>query len=231
MKRVRKFWLEPGLVIRGAEGESPQEQQPVTGEAPEGSNNEEVEDTESPDEGDDDDEPAPTKEDVKKLKEAARKERVEKRALAKELKELKGQKQTEQVQEETKQVEQQQRVNDERLAKLAAGFRDARVEQVVAKVAAALNAASPEDVYDHLKLRNFPDIDVDQDDDDPTKVTVDEDDVKAAVKKVLKAKPHWVKGAAGDGTPSGSQFRPGGSRKPELDKDALQSRFPALKNR
>lgn len=232
MKRsIRKFWLEPGLVIRGSEGEAegaaPEGAPPAEGSGSENSD-ESGDGNAEGDEGGDAEKETFTKEEVENLRKTMRDERTERKRLAKELNTLKKGKQDEQTKTEADETAQRLKTAEDHAARLAESYRSARVEQAVFQAAQAANVLTPEDMVALLKSQGYPDIDVDQDEDDPSKVKVDSDDVKAAVKKALKSRAHWVKSAGSDSGPSGSQFRPNGSRSTEADSEALKSRFPAL---
>lgn len=235
---IRKWWLE-SILISGAEGEGDgggsgdgaggdggtggtsgdQNQQQNEG----GSENE------GGDEGGDDDKETYSKEDVAKLRKALQTERQQRRDLQKAQRDAANKQQSDQAKADADAKDKALQESNARLEKLAAGFRTSRVEQAITAAAQAAKAIAPEDVVALLKANNFDGIDIEQDPDDPTKVTIDETDLKNAVKSILKTRPHWVQGA-GDGNPSGGQFRPGGQRQ-TTDDEALKAQYPFLANR
>ncbi len=237
--KIRKWWLE-SILISGAEGEgdgggsgdgaggdggtggTPGDQGQQNGD---GNNNAGDGDG---DEGDDDKETY-SRDDVAKLRKALQTERQERRALQKAARDAQAKAKTDADQQAADAKDKALQESQARLEKLAAGFRTSRVEQAISDAARAAKAIAPEDVVAILKANNFDGIDIEQDPDDPTRVTIDETDLKNAVKAVLKTRPHWVQGA-GDGNPSGGQFRPGGPRQ-TTDDEALKAQYPFLANR
>jgi pyruvate/2-oxoglutarate dehydrogenase complex dihydrolipoamide acyltransferase (E2) component len=143
----------------------------------------------------------------------------------------KGSKQDAQAQRE---AEEERRKSAEREKRLATRVATQAVDTVIIRLAPSFGFM---DVDDAVRLVNRKDVDVDQDDDDPAIIDVDEDDVKRALRALAKSKPHLLKpkegkkedeGGGGDGKPkTGSKFN---SKK---DKNAtnledLKKRFPAL---
>lgn len=107
---------------------------------------------------------------------------------------------------------------------LANRLRDAALDNAILKASAKYNFRDPDDA---LKLVDRDVIDYDQDEDDPSKVTITMDTVQDALKKLAKAKPHLVV-AEGQEEKSGSKFNGGTKSKQELDDDLLRAKFPAL---
>lgn len=232
--KIRKWWLEAAL-ISGAEGEGDTGGDTggdggtggTSGDQNQGQQNNDGDGGDG-DAGDDNKETY-SKEDVENLRKALKSEREQRRLLQKAQRDA-----------ATKQQQDADKAKDDaaakaladataRLDKLAEGYRTSRVEQAVIAAARVERAIAPEDVYAILAASKFDGIDIEQDPDDPTKVTVDADDLKKAVKAVLKSRPHWVQ-APGDGQPSGGQFPPGG-KKGEADDAALKAMYPFLANR
>lgn len=238
MKILKRWWLQEALRFRGAEGEG----NPGSGGTPPGEGKQDPpgdgDDDGTGDDDDDDelDEKKFSAKDVEGLKTALKAERTARRAAEKAQRDAKAAtakadeaKTGEESDAKIKAAEDKATKAEARAAKLAEGYRTARVESVISAEAAAQHALDPQDVVDALKAGGFANIDVDQDPDDPTQIEVDEDDVKAAVKKLLKKKAHWVK-QTGDGQPSGSKFTPrGGGSNKEADDEALRLKYPALR--
>lgn len=109
--------------------------------------------------------------------------------------------------------------------KLAVRLRDTAVDNLILKHAGDQFA----DLDDVLKLINRELIDVDQDEEDPAEVTVDEDSVKDAVKKLAKSKPHLLKVVGEGGSRTGSEFGGGKKESDALSEEALMARYPALR--
>jgi len=108
--------------------------------------------------------------------------------------------------------------------KLAARLRTTAVDNVVIKLSSKLKFR---DIDDALQLINRDDVEIDQDDDDPSDITVDEASVKAALEKLAKRKPHLI-GADGQEEKSGSKFNGKKKSDKEADDDALRAKYPAL---
>ena len=110
--------------------------------------------------------------------------------------------------------------------KLATRLRDVAVESAIVKVASSRDFKF-RDIDDVLAMVSRADIDVDQDDEDPADIEIDEDTVRAAVKKLADKKPHLLV-AEGDDEASGRKF--GGKKKKtdDLDEDVLRGRYSAL---
>jgi hypothetical protein len=175
-------------------------------------------------------------EDVSGLKSALEKERTDRKALEKELKGFRTAAQTKADAEKTE----VQRLTDANAAaiakttKLAEGFKTSAVRTAVLEAA---GKAKFRDATDALTADVLAAIGVEQDEDDPTQVTIDAATVTEAIKQLAKKKPHYLAtttpaGGQGGGTPSGSKF--GGSNnngKVDPTKAALAERYPALRGR
>lgn len=108
--------------------------------------------------------------------------------------------------------------------KLAERLRETAVDNAIIKAGGKLKFR---DIDDALKLVDRGIIEVEQDDDDPSEVILDEGSVKSALEILAKAKPHLII-AEGQEEKSGSKF--GGSRKSQqdMDEEELKHRYPAL---
>jgi len=226
MRITNKWWMNRIAPIRGFEDEG--EAGAGEGDGTSGEGAGEGQGTAGTGEGGN----SPT-DDAAGLKSALQKERADRKALDKELKALRAAKQTADDAEKTE----IQRLTDSstattaKLEKLAAGFRANALETAVLRAAGALKFR---DATDALRTEVFSAIGLEQDEDDPTKVTIDEASVTAAVKALAKNKPHYL------GTPdrtsapkSGSQF--GGSSNGQGSeasaKATLAAKYPALRGR
>ena len=113
-----------------------------------------------------------------------------------------------------------------KLAKLTEGFRRSAIIKAITDEATKQNFI---DVADALAGVDEDSLGVEQDDDDPTQVTIDLKAVASAVKKLATSKPHYINKGTDDGDPTGSQF--GGSRRKNKDEDTettLRNRYPNL---
>lgn len=189
-------------------------------------------------------EPSEAEKAVQGLKEALRKERNQRRELARENKRLtaeaekaskkpvpksgSGSKSTEDDEDDSKTAELEE--SRQRSVRLAERLAKNAVDTSIIKAAGPFKF---KDVDDVLALINRADIDVEQDDDDPTSVEVDEDTVKDALKALAKKKPHLLVQEEKEGGPSGSGSKFGGGRNGNdaTSKDALKKKYPALNRR
>lgn len=169
-------------------------------------------------------------EDVSGLKSALEKERNDKKALDKELKAFRK-KEEERLAAEKTEIE---RATDTatkesaRVAKLSAGFRRNAVNSAVLEAARAAKFLDPSDA---LRPEVLDAIGVEQDEDDPSNVTIDRASVVKAVKALAASKKHYV-GAEVKVTPkSGSQFGGSGTGNMTADEKALAEKYPALRGR
>lgn len=179
------------------------------------------------DEHDDRDDPK-----VKGLRSALAKERRERARLEKEAKararadeeaDLKTKSDIEQAQAREK------KAND-KLTKLVDGYRNSAVDRAIEKAASAANFV---DTNDALAGVDRSLISVEQDDEDPSVVTIDAKSVERAVKRLASDKPHWLKQAGGgttDGKPTGSGFGGGKSGGDDKSREAtLREKYPSLR--
>lgn len=174
-------------------------------------------------------------EDVSGLKSALQKERDEKKALEKELKTFRKAKDDKDLAEksEIEQATTKAQRAEEKATKLAAGFRNSAVRTAVLEAAGKAKFRDPSDA---LRPEVIDAIGVEQDEDDPTKVTIDQASVTNAIKALAAAKKHYIaspnEGVGQQRTKSGSSF--GGSGKDtnrSAEQQALVNRYPALRSR
>lgn len=119
---------------------------------------------------------------------------------------------------------------DTKVKGLAAKLRQRDIESAITKAARTARFRDPDDVIAQLQRSNFAGIEVDQDDDDPSDIEIDEKSVEKAVKAIATKKPHWLL-ADGEDTASGSKFGGKGGDKNKTTEQQLAERFPALRNR
>lgn len=176
-------------------------------------------------------------EDVSGLKSALQKEREEKKALEKELKAFRKTKEESELAEksEVEQATTKAQKAEAKAAKLAEGFRKNAVNQAILKAASNAKFRDPSDA---LRPEVLAAISVEQDEDDPTNITVDEKTVTEAIKALAKSKPHYLATENGQGNQqrqapkSGSQFGGSGTQSNlTADEQALAKKYPALGRR
>jgi hypothetical protein len=166
------------------------------------------------------------------LKSALQKERRERRALAKEIKALREFRQSHEdsVKDDVTKAKDQADQATSKAEKLAKSLRDRTLDNAIIKLATSMDFV---DVDDALSLIDRDLIDIEQDEDDPSEVSVDESTVQSALETLKKKKPHLIKGAqngsSGGLTKSGSKVTGSGkATKEQTDDDALRARYPAL---
>jgi hypothetical protein len=168
------------------------------------------------------------------LKSALQKERTERRAMEKELKAFRAAQTAKDDAEKTEvqRLTDQQTQASQRLQKLADGYRNNAVEAAILRAATEAKFRDPSDA---LRAEVLSAIGVEQDQDDPTAITIDSATVKDAVKALAKSKPHYLQapaGAQGTGAPSGSKFGGGSNSGGKPDQNAaLLKAYPALRGR
>lgn len=201
------------LEIRGAEDDSEEEEEENSDESEEESEDEEGEGKGKPENND-------------ALKEALRKERRRAKNLERENKKLQRQTSEKQQQEQSEMDKAKDNASkaESRAQKLAEKLRDSAIDNAIIKAAQKMKF---QDIDDALKLVDREDIDVEQDDEDPTDIQLDEGSVKAALETLAKNKPHLIV-ANGDGERSGGKFGGGRKSKQELDDAALMKGYSAF---
>lgn len=114
-----------------------------------------------------------------------------------------------------------------KVSKLAAGYFKNAVDRAIESQARELKFKDPTDA---LALVDREMIDADQDEDDPSKVDIDKDSVKRAVKKLADAKKHLLQSGTEDGGPTGSSFGNSGKNgKKPTDEEVLKQKYSALR--
>jgi len=204
------------IVLRGFEGD---------GDEGEGEGSDDGDDGDEGEEGDDKGGKEGS-ENTDGLKSALQKERRERKRLEKEARELKKFKDEAEGKEksDTDKAKEDASKAESKAQRLAAKLRDSALDNAIIKVAGGLKFR---DIDDALKLIDRDAIDIDQDDDDPSEISLDEDSVKAALEKLAKAKPHLIV-AEGQGEKSGSKFNGGKKPGKQTDEEVLRNKYPAL---
>jgi hypothetical protein len=230
-------WLRGIEFISGAEGEGDQGAAGSTGDnstdddasGGAGSSSSSSDDASgSGDDSTDHDDDDKSSDDKAELKEALRKERAANKAKEKELKRLQRQQEDAELakKDETEAERLRRERAEERLTKLASGYLKTRLDQAIRDAATKLNFV---DVNDALAGVDREALTFEQDEDDPSDVTIDEKSVAREVKALATRKPHWVKAGTDDGEPTGSTFGGAGRRKGKgTNEETLRSKYPAL---
>jgi hypothetical protein len=225
MRTVELPWWQHNLLLCGNEGEGDGKPEGKPEGEPEG------DPEEKPDE---EDEGLPDDKDVEGLKSALQKERKTakektraERTLAKQLAE--AQKKLDEIADKDKsegeKATKAAQAAQTKVAKLAEGLKKTRLDAAIEKVARELKF---KDTDDAISLVDRSSIEVEQDEDDPSDITIDAKTVKAAVKALADKKKHLV-GEEGSDEPSGSKFPAGGGKdKTKLTEEDLRNKYPAL---
>lgn len=169
-------------------------------------------------------------EDTSGLKSALEKERTDRKAMEKELKALRK---AEETRTDAEKSEIQRATDAEtkqsaKVEKLAAGFRRSAVNTAVLEAARSAKFLDPSDA---LRAEVLDAIGVEQDEDDPSQVTVDKASVVKAVKALATSKKHYVGAEVKTAPKSGSQFGGSGTGNMTADEKALADKYPALRGR
>lgn len=216
MGKIDPLFLR-GIIIRGYE-EKKEEQKPPPKEGEEESE-EETED-------DDEEEEQEEKQDNTALVSALKKEREARRKLEKENKRLAKTKKSLEDKDasDLDKAKNEATENKTKAEKLAAKLKQSALDNFIQKKAMNMKFV---DLDDALRLVDRELIDVEQDEDDPDEIVIDEKSVDDALKALVTKKPHLI----GEAKPPASGSKFGGSKdKKEPDQDeALREKYPALR--
>ena len=242
-------WLLDDFLIIGFDKESEEEDESEEESEEDEESEEEESEEEDESEEEEDDEKAELEEAKTQLKTALRKERKERRAAQKQMKDLqrqldelkptgKGGKGSEGKGGSDDEKSEEDAENKRKLAsaearseRLAERLARSAVDTTIIQVAGEAKMPKFTDIEDVLKLIDRDDIDLEQDEEDPSAVEVDKDTVRDALQTLAKAKKHLlVSGNGQGGDKTGSKFG-GGNKKRTTSKDALRKKYPALGGR
>lgn len=209
-------------VIFGAEGEGDDD----PGDSEDGTDSDDNDDNDD-DDGDDDDHKDRNDPNVKGLKSALASERAARAKLEKQLKaKEKAEKAAKDAElSEVQQANQKATEAADRAEKLAAGFLQSKLDAAIEKAARKANFRDTDDAIAGVDrdLLTF-----EQDDDDPTKVTIDAKTVETAVKALATKKPHYIKSGTDDDDATGGQFGRKSTKKASPAEE-LRKKYPALR--
>lgn len=198
----------------------------------------EAKEAEESEDDDDEDEDDPDKEkskegegegkdkDTDNLKSALQKERAARKKLERELRSAnKFKKETEDKDKsEADKAKDDASSATEKATKLAERLKKSTVDNVLIKLATKMKFV---DLDDALSLVDRSLIEVDQDEDDPADIEVDEATVKTALDALKKKKPHLIVAEGQEGK-SGSKFGGGRKSQEEGSDEALRAKYSAL---
>lgn len=239
MKHTSSSWLR-NLIIVGREGE---EDDPYERDAQgqileedgekvlkdgweldEENNPVKIDDEEEEDEGEDENDPVKLKEKLDAKEKALRAERKKRREAEREARRAKKAEPGEKNKEENTQELEAERIKN---SKLADRLRQKEIDDAIRQAATKLNFIDPSDaLIDEVRRE----IDVEQDEDDPTDIDIDFDSVSDAVKDLADRKKHLLR-KPGEGEPSGTRFSSRnrrGNQDSNTEDKVLQGRYPSL---
>lgn len=175
---------------------------------------------------------AQSQDDTSGLKSALQKERADRKALEKELKAFRD---AQKAKEDAEKSDIDRLTDDNsglaaKLERLTQGYRDNAIERAVLEAATKANFR---DASDALRAEVLRDLPFEQDEDDPSKITVDAAEVTRRIKALAQAKPHYVQAEAPAPRPSRTGSKFGGSTTGKQTGDdaraALIAKYPALR--
>lgn len=167
------------------------------------------------------------------LKSALQKERDSRKALEKQLSAIQKaeQKRADAELSEVERLKKENEAERAKATKLAQGFRRTAINSAILKAAADAKFIDPSDA---LRDEVIAAIGVEQDEDDPSNVTIDKATVVAAVKELAKTKKHFIQGDTQTRQVPRSGSRFGGSdgqNKQTAQEQELLAKYPALRTR
>lgn len=178
------------------------------------------------DDDDDTDEGKPPKEDTEGLRKALIAERKANKANARELKKLRRLQESTKNKDETEKDAAIRERDEEKVktGKLATRLEREAVNSVIVRHATKLGFR---DLEDALALVDRSAFVVDQDEDDPSDIDIDEDSIKVALNALKTKKPHLILSAS-EQRPSGDNAG-GGGGKQDLTEEQLRVLYPSLR--
>ena len=213
--------LFPAVLI-GAEGDG--EGDGDGGQNDDGENDGENEDKDA---GQDDNDKTEDKSDNANLLKALQAERRARAAAEKEAKALKKAQDERELSEKSELEQAQTRLQERetRAQELASALLNRDLNDAIRKAAQAAQFIDTDDAIAGVDRNK---LSYEQDEDDPTQVTIDEKSVEREVKALAAKKRHFIRTGTDDGEPSGSQFGgKGGGSKGDREK-TLRSKYPTL---
>jgi hypothetical protein len=226
------------LVIRGAEEKDDSTDDKSgdnSGSQGDGEDQTGGDDSSDDDDSDDGDDDLP--DDGKELKGALKKERENARTASKELKKAQRELKRLQAKQEEKDTAEKgeteaakaaEKKAAEKVTRLATRLRDQAVESAVTKAANKIGFRDADDVMAVLARSNFKDLDIDQDEEDPADIEIDEKSVEKALKAIADKKPHWLI-ADGETDASGGRFNRGKKPPVKTTEEQYKEKYSALR--
>jgi hypothetical protein len=162
---------------------------------------------------------------AKALEESLKRERKLRRTAEREARKAKKTTATKEEKDTSEDLQKQLLAQEEKTQKLATRLRTSAIDTAILEAARDAGFIDPSDALTDEVRRQ---VDIDQDDEDPSDIDVDEDTVIEAVKKLAAKKKHLVT-PAGGGEPSGGKFRKKGQTQDKASDQVLQEHYPSLR--
>lgn len=162
------------------------------------------------------------------LRSALEKERRERKRLERENKLFLKEKEAKEAAEKSEAEKATDRANkiEAKLQKLAEGYRMREVNDAIRKAAREAKFIDPDDAIAGVDIDL---IEIEQDEEDPSRVTIDTKAVTRLVKELASKKPHFIASGTEDGEPTGGKF--GSKQQSQKDPDeAIREMYPALRS-
>lgn len=219
------YWLQT-LVIIGREDDDDKDDDKDSDADKDDEDEDDDQDDKDKDDKGDDDKDSPEKVEAD-LRAALAKERKLRRTAEREARKASKKASTDKTDKDEKETAEKLQASEQKTAKLAEGFRRNEVEKAVLAEARKLGFIDPTDALISSVLKE---VDVDQDEEDPTDVEVDLESVEDAVKELARKKKHLI-GEPGSGTggKSGGKFRKKGNNDDKASDTVLTEHYPSLR--
>lgn len=161
------------------------------------------------------------------LKKALRAERKQRKQFERELKQLRQVQSDKKSGDEGEVAKLQKKVDagEAQTTKLAAALVKVKVDSAIVRAATKFKFRDVDDAL--VQVKRDVEAWVDQDDDDPSEIEVDEEAVAKAVKKLADSKKYLLE-VDGEGEPSGSKFGGKGNDNGALSEEKLREKYSAL---
>lgn len=115
----------------------------------------------------------------------------------------------------------------QRAEKLANGLLTTKLDHTIERIAKDMGFIDVNDVVNAVERKDFV---YEQDEDDPSDITIDEKSIETAVKALAAKKAHWIRSDDDDSgsQKTGGQFGRGGSKKKPTPEATYRERYPSL---
>ena len=196
-------WYRSDFTIFGREGEDDGGTDNSGADGDDDADDDDSDDDADEDDAEDDTDEKSKKSDTAALRKALREERAARKALEKDkaARDKAAARQKKGEENELTTLKHDHEEATTKLGRLAAGFLTAELNTAIREEARSQKFRDPSDA---LALISREDLDFEQDEDDPSKVEIDADSVKDALKALARKKPHLIASGTDDDGPTGS---------------------------